>query len=178
MKLETCEPKCAWVFSNKPKQTECCHYLDVSPKEGNWLPLLNNGGGLDGEDHLLVPELRLLGPAVGGGVSGRPAGEDHQRILFMWHSSKVAGLSQGSENITDENTCTGTRCWKDYQKAPKTGIMFPSSRQECWWWSRDTCGLNWWGRRLSRDVCWPSDKRIVISPRWAHTFTHFGRSTF
>lgn len=108
MKLETCEPKCAWVFSNKPKQTECCHYLDVSPKEGNWLPLLNNGRGLDGEDHLLVPELRLLGPAVGGGVSGRPAGEDHQRILFMWHSSKVAGLSQGSENITDENTCTGT----------------------------------------------------------------------
>ena len=66
----------------------------MSPKEGNWLPLLNNGGGLDGEDHLLVPELRLLGPAVGGGVSGRPAGEDHQRILFMWHSSKVAGLSQ------------------------------------------------------------------------------------
>ena len=34
------------------------------------------------------------------------------------------------------------------------------------------------GDGLSRDVCWPSDKRIVISPRWAHTFTHFGRSTF
>ena len=54
----------------------------------------HNGDSEDGEDHLLVPELRLLGPAVGGGGPGRQAGEDHQRILFMWHSSKVAGLSQ------------------------------------------------------------------------------------
>ena len=88
-------------------QTETnCYYLDLSPKKVSWPPVLNNqsdnGDGQDGvsigEDHLLVPELRLLGPAVGGGglrqAGGRGSSENSVYVAFLKSRRSFTGLGE------------------------------------------------------------------------------------
>ena len=101
--------------------------------KGNGYPVLysHDGHGQDGLDHLLVPELRLLGGSLGGcgGLEqlGLPL-----RIIREFCLGGIPQKSQvfhsGEENITDENTCTATRCSKDYQQESNQnrGIMSPS----------------------------------------------------
>ena len=136
MKLEILWTKMCMNFPNRT-ETDCCLYLDLSPKEGSWPPVSksqwsHNGDSEDGEDHLLVPELRLLGPAVGGGglgqAGGRGSSENSVYVAFLKSRRSFTGLGehhwwkymhwgQMFERLTKSNQ--------------SRRIVFLSSRQEC-----------------------------------------------
>ena len=156
-------------------EIECCRYLDFSPV-GKLTSVLNNqwdnSDAQDGDAHLLVPELKLLGLAVGGGglrqAGGWGSSENSVYVAFLKSRRSFTGL--------------GEHHWWKYMHWDQMLERLPKKRDQNryhvpiikarmllfnWGWSH----VVWIGE--GRDVCWPatSDKRIVISPRWPHIFT-------